>query len=101
MHLSNVIFRSSIKLSSMHAALRLIADRVAASVSEDYHQDVYFDPNLVWAPDASRIGLKPSVFTIERRANVPFSENTYFSAAPLGTSEHLALLQEFEDMLAS
>lgn len=101
MHLSNVIFRSSLRLSVMHTALRLVADRVAASVSEDYHQEVYFEPSLVWTADASRIGLKPSPFTIERRANVPFSENTYFSAAPLGTSEHLALLQEFENVLGS
>lgn len=102
MHLSNIIFRSNLRLSSMHAALQLIADRVAKTVSEDFRQDVHFEPTLIsLGTDTSLIGLKPSPFNIDRRANTPFSENTYFSAAPVGTSEHLELLQQFEAALGS
>lgn len=39
------------------------------------------------------------VFTIERRLDVPDSENKYFSGAPLRTFEHLALLEKFEKAL--
>jgi len=35
-------------------------------------------------------------FTIQRRADVPFSENKYFSEAPLQTDAHIALLEQFE-----
>jgi hypothetical protein len=39
------------------------------------------------------------IFTIERRADVPFVENKYFSTAPLPTDEHLKVLEDFEAAL--
>jgi hypothetical protein len=102
MRVSNILFRSKLKLAAMHGALQLIADRIAASVSADYGQHVGFEPiGISLGADLSQLGLKPSPFTIERRANTPFSEGMYFSAAPLGTSEHLGLLQQFEESLGS
>ena len=102
MHLSNVIFRSSLRLSSMHTALQLVADQVAKGVSADFRQEIQFEPAAFsLSADASQIGLKPSPFSIERRVNTPFSENTYFSAAPLGTFAHLELLQQFETALGA
>jgi hypothetical protein len=102
MHLSHIIFRSNLRLFSTHAALQLIADRVAEAVSADYRQEVHFEATTIsLGADTSQIGLKPSPFTIDRRANTPFSENTYFSAAPLGTAEHLELLRQFEIALCS
>ena len=38
-------------------------------------------------------------FVFERNALVPFSEQRYFSRAPLQTEEHLQLLNEFEELL--
>jgi hypothetical protein len=59
--------------------------------------------------EASRIALAcdptklpPSAIaalTIERRAGVPFSQNRYFSSAPLPTGAHLELLDGFERQL--
>ena len=39
-----------------------------------------------------------SPFQFERRVNVPFSENRYYSAAPFATEDHMALLREFEEL---
>lgn len=36
-------------------------------------------------------------FTIQRRGETPFSENKYFSEAPLPTDIHIALLERFEE----
>lgn len=41
----------------------------------------------------------PPMFTIERRANVPFEENRYFSSAALQTTHHIAALTAFEQVL--
>jgi hypothetical protein len=38
---------------------------------------------------------RPS-FTFERRENVPFSENRYFSSAACTTEKHLQLIEDFE-----
>jgi hypothetical protein len=39
-------------------------------------------------------------FSIQRRDNVPFSEDKYFSDAPLPTDIHLKLLERLEADLA-
>ena len=73
-HLSNVIFRSNLRLSSIHAVMQMMAERVSLAVSKDFRQNVQFEPNLVWSAD---------------------------TAAPLATSKHLELLQQLENALAS
>lgn len=42
----------------------------------------------------------PSPFSIERAAGVPFSENRYFSRAPIETAKHLELLSKLESILS-
>lgn len=45
-------------------------------------------------------GVKvPCDFRIERRVTMPFDSNVYFSAAPLSTSEHIALLEDVERLV--
>jgi hypothetical protein len=42
---------------------------------------------------------KPMRFGIERRLNVPFSENVFYSYAPINTQHHLKVLSELEALL--
>jgi hypothetical protein len=49
---------------------------------------------------ASPGGIRVPLFVVERRANVPFEENRYFSQAPATTERHLHLLEEIEKILA-
>ena len=59
-------------------------------------------------PTVQTIGHDPliikwgrSPFSIQRRLDVPFSENKYFSEAPLPTDVHIELLRNFEaDVMA-
>jgi hypothetical protein len=100
MTLSNIIFQSEMKLANVHPILAHIAELIAASVSRDFGQSVVVEPSALHiGADLSQIKLQPSAFTIERRADTPFSANTYFSAAPLGTEEHLKALSEVESAL--
>jgi len=41
---------------------------------------------------------QPAAFSIERRANIPFGEQVWFSQAPLKTEDHKAILEEFEKL---
>lgn len=54
-----------------------------------------FDPALVPAAKAPFV----SAFTIERRVGHPFSENRYFSSAPLRTADHIRALEEIGRLL--
>lgn len=42
-----------------------------------------------------------SGFSIERKVNTEWSENRYYSRAPLQTDDHLRLLEEFEGLLVA
>ncbi len=98
---SQVIFRSDMSLVAFHPMLPQIANRLSSSVSKDLDQAVNFEPvSISLHFDLTKTKMNPGHFSIERRADVPFSESTYFSQAPLRTAEHLALIQEFETSLA-
>jgi hypothetical protein len=100
MLLSHLLFQSDLRLPKVHPIFQLIAEKVGASVSADYHQPVTFEASKFFVgADISQINLEPSPFTIERRNGVPFSASSYFSSAPLGTEDHLDLLTSIEAAL--
>jgi hypothetical protein len=91
------VFRSALKLALLNPMLQPIADRLAAQTSRSLGHPIDFEPiAFLLGPDASQLKITPSQFSIERRLEIPFGENTYFSAAPLGTSDHVKLIAEIE-----
>lgn len=74
-----------------------LAARTSAALSEIWQEPIqYYPANLAVAHDpmARHYGIAP--FSITHRAETRFSENKYFSEAPLPTDMHIALLEEFE-----
>ncbi|MGH9585294.1 MAG: hypothetical protein ACRD4O_20450 [Bryobacteraceae bacterium] len=99
---SQFIFRSELKLALLNPLLQPIADRLARSVSGNLNHSISFEPTAVLiGPQAWALKIVPSSFSIERRSETPFNENTYFSSAPLPTDEHLKLIEEFEQALSA
>jgi hypothetical protein len=43
--------------------------------------------------------IKPARFIFERRANVPYSGDLFYSEAPVSTEQHMELLEELERSL--
>ncbi len=102
-YLSNFTFYSDVPLLGPEAAITTLARRVSEKVAQRAT-----DANLNYKPtrldldfDRSQINFPIAPFTIQRRTIVPFSENKYFSEAPLRSEDHLALLEEFERNVAA
>ena len=74
-----------------------LAAKTSAALNEIWQEPITYHPaNLALGHDplARKNGLAP--FTISHRAEARFSDNKYFSEAPLPTDIHIALLEEFE-----
>lgn len=109
LHYSQKIIRGKYYLSELNVRL----DRGLTTINEKLNQfarklsskidpknESLFEPGGVsfWT-DSFSAAIKMDPFTIERKVGSPFSENRYFSRAPLQTADHLALLNEFERLL--
>ena len=98
--LSEVFFR----LDGAMAALQPKLNAFAAKVSK-LHTHLATAPQfelggISFLTDVSEVALKPAPFVIERKTGSRFSENQFFSKAALHTDDHLAMLKEFEGLLA-
>ncbi len=99
---NQIVFRSNLRLALLNPVLEPIAARLSAFVSGELKQPVAYEPTeVIIGADVSLLNLKPVHFTLARRAESPFFENTYFSSAPLRTAEHLELVVELEKALQS
>jgi hypothetical protein len=94
---SQVIFRSKLSLFRINPGFQGIANGLTTRVSQSLAQKMEFEPSAVYFHvDTSQTKINPGAFAIERRADTPFSENLYFSTAPLRTREHLEMIRQIE-----
>ncbi len=97
---SQILFRSRMRLAALNPILPKIADTLTERTSADLKHPFTFEPSAVLlSVDTSQAKVAPSMFSIERRVDIPFAENTYFSNAPLRTQEHIELVKAFEESL--
>ena len=103
-YVSNLTFYSEAPLlATINPTLSTLSDGVGRAVSEILGGDFKYEPvgiSVHYDQFLKQIPVAP--FTIQRRIQTPFSENKYFSEAPLPTDVHWTLLQEFEaDLVAT
>jgi hypothetical protein len=97
---SQVTFESNLKLGKLNPVLGKVGSLVSSKLSSSMGQLVNYEPTgIILNLDQSATKLSPGFFTLERRAEVPFSDNKYFSSAPLPTQDHISILQEVEKAL--
>jgi hypothetical protein len=94
---SNVTFRSTVQMTGVNSAVGKLAASVAKGVAETTGENRKYDLAIL-SIDYDQLTRKHPLgrFSIQRRDNTPFSENKYFSDAPLPTDVHLRLLEQFE-----
>ncbi|MGH9682195.1 MAG: hypothetical protein ACRD4S_01075 [Candidatus Acidiferrales bacterium] len=94
---SQLTFYSKLLLTNGHSAFRRLAEGTAKAVNETLGENRTYELTSIFI-DYDQLERKHALgrFSIQRRDNTPFSENKYFSDAPLPTDLHIALLEQFE-----
>jgi hypothetical protein len=97
-YISDLTFYSDVPLlGAASQPLLDLASKTSAALTEIWQESVQFHPaNLAVGHDpmARSHGIAP--FVITHRAESRYSENKYFSEAPLPTDMHIEFLEEFE-----
>jgi hypothetical protein len=100
-YLSQVNFRCQKSLDVLNPNLPLLAARLTEIVSGYAKQHLDFQTTGIGFQFDATQGVPYSLpLKIERLEGAQFSENKYFSAAPLQTDEHIRFLEDFETILA-
>jgi hypothetical protein len=96
-YVSQISFYSDMLLESINPSIAKLATRISARVPEFLGLTLRYQPvSLMIGYDPAATKWTLAAFSIERRAETPFSENKYFSTAPLPTEEHISALEAFE-----
>jgi hypothetical protein len=100
-YLSQVIFHSTVALTSISPGAQRIAKTLTENVGQITGESLKYEVTGLLV-DYDQLSRKHPLgrFSIQRRENTPFSENKYFSEAPLPTDVHLKLLEQFETDLS-
>jgi len=100
-YVSQVTFNSDLPILAVNPILAKIGAVVTQEVENNYKRCLEYEPTgVVIGFDAESTKLGTAPFTVQRREGVPFSENKYFSSAPLKTDLHMELLRMWEEAMS-
>jgi len=96
-YLSDLTFYSDVRLLDAHAAMVKLQQGITEAASAAFGQPLNYNLTHFGLDfDKTVTPLVAAAFSIQRRGNALFSENKYFSEAPLPTGIHIELLEQFE-----
>jgi hypothetical protein len=102
-YVSDISFHSELPFLDVSPAVVSLAQKTSKALSEIWQEPVHYQALNVSVghdPMSRKNGIAP--FSITRRAESRFTDNKYFSEAPLPTDVHIAFLEEFErDLVAA
>ena len=98
---SSVIVEFKNSLDNALEAFQTLKTAFSGALHTHYGWSVEIETSrVVVACDPTKLPpQRTAELIIERRTGMPFSQNRYFSAAPLSTESHLDLLEGFERLL--
>jgi hypothetical protein len=96
-YISDIVFKSDIPLIEMYSApLQKLATKTSV-VTELTYEGLKYVPSQIWiGHDPAKRKHAVASLLIAHRVNTSFSENEFFSEAPLPTHLHVEFLREFE-----
>lgn len=96
-YVSNITFFSEAPILALNPVIGTIAKKLSETVSGCMKLPYAFHPAGVYINIDSTVQPTPvQLFSIERRLSIPYSDDKYFSAAPVATDTHIELIKEFE-----
>jgi len=96
-YVSNFTFYSDAPLLQTNSVLNDLSAKVSKVVSDNLKFAANFQPSAILiGQDPENQQIPTTLFSIERRAQTPYSEKKYFSAAPVPTHIHFGLVEEYE-----
>jgi hypothetical protein len=98
-YLSQIEFHSDLALVTYAPTFEPICEKITATLTTYGIKAPRFEVTNIglYYDMLGKINPQPGAFYIDRRQNVAFAENVWFSQAPLKTPDHIALLKELED----
>lgn len=99
-YVSVLEFTSSFRLDEVIKPMAELGSLIAHHLNKRGHRLPAYDAwGLKMNLDPGLESLKPGEFVLEYRANNAFAKKVYYSAAPLPTEDHLALLEKIEALV--
>lgn len=100
---SQICFETEANMINLNPIFSKFCDTANKFLSETINENLVYEPvNIVFNFDNLRRKHVLGPFSLQRRDNTPFSDNRYFSSAPLPTDLHIKLLKEYEaELLAT
>jgi hypothetical protein len=100
-YVSELWVKTDKSLNALNPKLENFSKRLTSLIVGHDHHPILFETYGISFWTNPTITLPPGPFKFERAEGAPFNENRYYSAAPLQTDVHLAMLEELEDILTS
>jgi hypothetical protein len=97
-YISDLVFRSDVPLLRVHSSPLQDLARKTSAFTEEMFGGLKYEPSQIGIghdPLSRKYGVASLV--IQHRVNTSYSENIFFSEAPLPTDLHVKYLQEFEE----
>ena len=99
-YVSDVSFYSDAPILDLKPIVRELNATLGKELSEIWHEHLEYQTlSIKFGHDPTSRPFNIAPFSIERKGDSKFSENKYFSEAPLPTQTHLALLERFEQQV--
>ncbi|MGD0793753.1 MAG: hypothetical protein ABR920_18470 [Terriglobales bacterium] len=98
---SQLVFTSPLNLTAAAPAFSNLSESINKTLKTLMGEDLRYEATAVHFNFDLLTRKNPiGSFSIQRRENMPFSDNKYFSEAPLPTGVHIELLEQFEKDLS-
>jgi hypothetical protein len=95
-YLSELSIRTDKSLLGLNPKLSQFAERLSSLVPKEHRN---FEPiAITFGSESTNSILRLAPFSFERKIGASFSQNRYYSQAPIHTEQHKELLEQFESM---